>query len=642
MQRQKARFFPGSLKPYRPFARGRFPRLLPRLWVVFGAVCAVLVTRAPGQAIPDCINYQGFLSNEDGTPLATGNYTMTFRIYDGETGGAIIWGPLILDGQPGDGHGPTVYVVDGQFNVALGPEDVGSRLLGSTFTAGSQRWLEIQVEGSAAMARQQILTTPYAFAVGPQENLTVTGTLTAGKVSLPDGTPGSPLFAFADDGDTGLYRAGENVLGFTVGGVERARIDADGTLVTSARVCVPDGTAAAPTVTFSSDTNTGLYRVGTDSMGFATNGQKRLGIDGAGTVAVASTLALADGSAAAPSLAFTADANTGLCRVGADSLGLVTGGQQRLGIDAVGKVSVASSLVLADGSAASPIVTFASDPNTGIYRIGADQLSFAAGGRETLRVTDWGPYVEVDQANYTAEFRNNRTAYNAADPSYNANGVRIRLGSASAGNTFISFCRGDGVQIGSITGWGGLGIAITGRQSGDYAEWLPRRDPAAVLEDGDVVGVLAGGIGRDTAEAERVMVVSSCPIIIGTCPADAAERALGNVVAFVGQTPVRVRGPVTEGDYIAASGLDDGTAVAIPAGDLSPADLRLVVGRAWESSDDPGIKPIRTVVGLDVTAGLIASLGARVTALEADNAELRAAMKALQAQMRTVMEDLRR
>ena len=43
---------------------------------------------------------------------------------------------------------------------------------------------------------------------------------------------------------------------------------------------VPDGTAAAPSISFSSDVNTGLYRVSADTIGFATNGTYRMLIGG--------------------------------------------------------------------------------------------------------------------------------------------------------------------------------------------------------------------------------------------------------------------------------------------------------------------------------------------------------------------------
>ena len=42
----------------------------------------------------------------------------------------------------------------------------------------------------------------------------------------------------------------------------------------------PDGSAATPSLNFAADTNTGFYRYGDDSIGFATNGTHRMLIGG--------------------------------------------------------------------------------------------------------------------------------------------------------------------------------------------------------------------------------------------------------------------------------------------------------------------------------------------------------------------------
>jgi hypothetical protein len=52
---------------------------------------------------------------------------------------------------------------------------------------------------------------------------------------------------------------------------------------------IPDGTAAAPALYFNSDTNTGLYRIGNDTLGFTTAGNERVRIDAAGNVGIGSS-----------------------------------------------------------------------------------------------------------------------------------------------------------------------------------------------------------------------------------------------------------------------------------------------------------------------------------------------------------------
>ncbi|MEZ5326897.1 MAG: hypothetical protein R3F19_17750 [Verrucomicrobiales bacterium] len=115
--------------------------------------------------VPALMNYQGQLASATGTPLATGDYALTFSIYDAVQGGTRIWGPQIFDGTAGQGRGPKIPVVQGYFNVMLGPNDTTNRPLSDAFASGNLRYIEIKVGEAAAIApRQQLLTAPFAFA----------------------------------------------------------------------------------------------------------------------------------------------------------------------------------------------------------------------------------------------------------------------------------------------------------------------------------------------------------------------------------------------------------------------------------------------------------------------------------------------
>lgn len=59
------------------------------------------------------------------------------------------------------------------------------------------------------------------------------------------------------------------------------------------------------------------------------------------------TLALANGTAAAPSIAFESDPNTGLFRPGADEIAIVTGGTVALSLDAAGNATVGGDMTCA-------------------------------------------------------------------------------------------------------------------------------------------------------------------------------------------------------------------------------------------------------------------------------------------------------
>lgn len=63
---------------------------------------------------------------------------------------------------------------------------------------------------------------------------------------------------------------------------------------------------------------------------------------------------------------------------------------------ATGKPTFAQIALTQDGAVATPGVAFAADPNTGLYRIGADTLGLAAGGVEALRATATGVNFTAD------------------------------------------------------------------------------------------------------------------------------------------------------------------------------------------------------------------------------------------------------
>jgi hypothetical protein len=101
----------------------------------------------------------------------------------------------------------------------------------------------------------------------------------------------------------------------------------------------PSGTAGAPSVTFSGDSNTGLYNVGADTLGVATGGTNRLTLSTSSFTSTVPTLA-PSGSAAAPSYSFSGDTNAGIYSVGADQIGIATNGALRMTVDSSGNLGI--------------------------------------------------------------------------------------------------------------------------------------------------------------------------------------------------------------------------------------------------------------------------------------------------------------
>jgi hypothetical protein len=138
---------------------------------------------------------------------------------------------------------------------------------------------------------------------------------------------------------------------------------------------------------------------------------------------------------------------------------------------------------------------------------------------------------------------------------------------------------------------------VYGSKGADYAEWLPKLNPEDQFQIGQVVGVHGGKVSLETEGAEQIMAISRAPVVVGNVPPD-EEKHKFITVGFMGQLPVVVRGDVEAGDFIIASGLNDGTAVAVRPENLKLKHLGRILGRAWSESDN-------TIFGLvDVSIGL--------------------------------------
>lgn len=173
--------------------------------------------------------------------------------------------------------------------------------------------------------------------------------------------------------------------------------------------------------------------------------------------------------------------------------------------------------------------------------------------------------------------------------------------------------------------------------NGDYAEWLERVNPAEVISDGDIVGVAGGKITKDLSKAEQVMAVSAKPIMLGNSP-KAGLESTGNKIAFMGQIPVKIQGPVASGDYIVGNAATPGYGIAVNPSKMTREQALLVVGRAWDTNSNAGPKMVNTVIGVDNGQFLkvlqdshdeMQSSRSQVTELEARIKELEAKMEVI-------------
>lgn len=174
-------------------------------------------------AVPPLMNFQGRLTKSDGNPLADGTYTVTFRIYDAQTGGNLRWTERI----------GSITSRNGVFGVLLGNT---TQLNANVFNGNV--WLELQInDGVILLPRQRITSVAYAFKADtvPDSSITgakiVNGTITADKLASGVLNPLAWLLggnSITNPNTQFLGTTNNQPLALRTNNVERLRIHSDG------------------------------------------------------------------------------------------------------------------------------------------------------------------------------------------------------------------------------------------------------------------------------------------------------------------------------------------------------------------------------------------------------------------------------
>eukprot|EP01052_Picozoa_sp_SAG31_P018000 SAG31_NODE_1256_length_9081_cov_13.160655_8_plen_1059_part_00 len=126
---------------------------------------------------------------------------------------------------------------------------------------------------------------------------------------------------------------------------------------------------------------------------------------------------------------------------------------------------------------------------------------------------------------------------------------------------WLQFRSKDGVVAGAFAP-NSRGHAQFTTPAADFAEWHRRCDGEPSYSPGTVVGITGSDeISRCTSRAAMVGVISCEAAVEGNCPKD---KVGWDLVCYVGRVSVRVQGLWKSGWWVLPSGLDDGTAVAMP------------------------------------------------------------------------------
>ncbi len=503
-------------------------------------------------------------------------------------------------------------------------------------------------------ASGNITITPASNLIVSQGNVGIGVSSPTNKLQLAAATATTGGIGFGTD--VILYRSAANILslgtGDTLNLVSGALSIASTNVITSGRlVLANNGTAAAPSFSFASDPDNGMYRATTDALAFSTAGTERMRILANGNVGIGvssptNKLQLAAATTTTGGIGFGTDVI--LYRSAANILSLGTGDTLNL---VSGALSIASTNVITsgrlvlgnNGTAAAPSFSFASDPDNGMYRATTDALAFSTAATERMRIL----------ANGNIKMGEN-LALGGVQPTTN---VALRVGGNSAVIALIGSNNpapasganeiySQGIEVGTgdgasktvnnlaIKSWYGIGfwntVAAGGRtdaatiwfdvrtgsayamgnwnaNQGDLAEVMTK-DANEILLPGDIVQISSQQsknitIADESYSSKIIGVISTAPgFAMSSDNGDPTKGILSDednpekaFVGLIGKIPVKVvltNGNINQGAPVTASSL--------PGFGIRATKEGTIIGKALESTEEWNTQTCSSVSSINV------------------------------------------
>ncbi|MCA9875112.1 MAG: hypothetical protein KDE48_09500 [Anaerolineales bacterium] len=521
---------------------------------------------------PNLISYQGYLTDDSGQPI-NGAPDLEFGIYAALTGGSPLWSELQLN----------VPVNEGYFTVQLG----SFTPIDADLFSDPDRYLQVSVNsggGFVDLPRQPFTAVPYA--------------LQAANAWSLDGNSGT---------DPATHKLG------TTDAVTLTLVMSDTAVMRFAPAFDPSLGELAPNITanpFSNEIRAGAFG-STISGGMYNDVTEKYATVGGGIFNEATDNYATVGG--------------GIFNKATGDFATVGGGADNV---AAGDYSYAAghlARALHNGAFVWSDSSYSYFDSTGV-----DQFLIEADGGMGVGTNAPATQLHVvaarnggaNMTEHVVAIENNATDYGSG-PDVLALKITNQIDPGSSAN-YITFTDADG-GVGSVEGNGAGGV-IYKTGGADFAEYLPLANLAEKIEPGAVVGLSQGHISQQTAGAERLFVVSTAAGFVGNAVGDEPTQEMA-LVALMGQVAVQVRGDVQVGDYIVASGLNDGWGTAVPLAALRAEQVSQVVGVALEPAADGG--QVLALVGLPYDAIWQALLQARDAQLAAMEARLTALEQAI-------------
>lgn len=243
----------------------------------------------------------------------------------------------------------------------------------------------------------------------------------SGGIQVGAGTVALPSIAFSAESNTGIYRPAANTIGFAVAGAQKLAIS-NTAISANIPVLTANGAAVTPAYAFSAAPNTGMF-YDAGALKLSVNGSVNFETDWAGNIALYGTgTSIALRTLSGSSLDLDANSSTGI-RVGRNSayskLSFLKPNTTTMYVEigADDTPSGNSGFVRAwqgPGLANTPAFGFVGDPTTGLARLASNTLSLVSGAVGQMNITANGIVV---RAGAGIKFNNYVAAGGQGDPS---------------------------------------------------------------------------------------------------------------------------------------------------------------------------------------------------------------------------------
>ena len=154
---------------------------------------------------------------------------------------------------------------------------------------------------------------------------------TTDMIYIPDGSQSQPSLSFGNAGTSGIFKTGISGIGITTNGSQRLHIH-NTYIEKFQQMRAEDGLSGEPSYSFSGDIQAGLYRSGSNDIRMTVSGDV-IGMTNSNLKVYKQQLNI-NGTVSAPSISFTNEQKSGLYRSGTNDIRMAVNGADIIGLNA--------------------------------------------------------------------------------------------------------------------------------------------------------------------------------------------------------------------------------------------------------------------------------------------------------------------